>query len=61
MSAGASVVAARRPFDRGMDLMDHDPAEALRQFTEATRLDPAMADAWLARITAGDDDLATLE
>ena len=61
MSTGTSVVAARRPFDRGMHLMDHDPAEALRQFTEATRLDPAMADAWLARIAAGDDDLATLE
>ncbi|MEI7914247.1 MAG: type VII secretion AAA-ATPase EccA [Mycobacteriaceae bacterium] len=44
-----------------MTLVDTDPAAALRSFTEATELDPSMADAWLGRIVTGDDQLATLE
>nr|WP_293309565.1 type VII secretion AAA-ATPase EccA [Mycolicibacterium sp.] len=41
--------------------MGTDIGAARTLFTEATRADPAMADAWLGRIAAGDDDLATLE
>lgn len=60
MAGSVTSVAARRQFDRGMSLLDSDPAVALRLFREATEADPAMADAWLGRIAAGDDDLATL-
>ena len=36
-------------------------ASAQSFFREATEADPAMADAWLGRIAAGDDDLTSLE
>ena len=54
-------MSARRQFDQGITAVDTDPAAALRLFTEATEIDPTMADAWLGRIAAGDDDIATLE
>ena len=54
-------MSARRQFDQGVTAVDTDPAAALRLFTGATDLDPTMADAWLGRIAAGDDDIATLE
>lgn len=60
MRAGLSIAAARRPFDRAMELLESAPEAALANFTEATQLDPAMADAWLGRIAAGDDSLDTL-
>ncbi len=52
---------ARRQFDQAVTVFATDPDTALRFFTQATHIDPAMADAWLGRIAAGDDDLATLE
>ena len=52
---------ARRRFDEAIGIVDSDAAAALRLFSEATRSDPAMADAWLGRIAAGDDELGTLE
>ncbi len=52
---------ARRLFDRAIGCLGTDPASARQLFTEATRADPAMADAWLGRVATGDDDLATLE
>jgi type VII secretion ATPase EccA len=59
-SGGASNVAARRQFDQAMSVLETDRLAALRLFREATELDPTMADAWLGRIAAGDEDLATL-
>ncbi len=56
-----TTVAARRQFDQAIAAMGTDIGAARTLFTEATRADPAMADAWLGRIAAGDDDLATLE
>lgn len=53
--------AARRDFDRAIAVLASDPAAALALFRQATETDPAMADAWLGRIAAGDEDLATLE
>ena len=44
-----------------MALLDGDAAAALAQFREATDLDPAMADAWLGRVAAGDDSLSALQ
>lgn len=38
----------------------HNPTVALRMFTTATSIDPGMCDAWLARILAGDDDIAVI-
>lgn len=52
---------ARRQFDRAIAVLESDITAALTFFREATASDPAMADAWLGRIAAGDDDLATLE
>ncbi|GJO04900.1 ESX-2 secretion system protein EccA2 [Mycobacterium marinum] len=53
---------ARRHFDRAMDtLARHGRAAALPEFVTATDADPSMADAWLGRIAAGDDSLATLK
>ncbi|MBU3750810.1 MAG: AAA family ATPase, partial [Mycobacterium sp.] len=60
-AVGASNVPARRSFDQAMSLLDTDPAAAQRLFREATETDVAMADAWLGRIAAGDECLATLE
>ncbi|MFN8042991.1 MAG: type VII secretion AAA-ATPase EccA [Mycobacterium sp.] len=44
-----------------MALLDGNADAARAQFREATDLDPAMADAWLGRVAAGDDALSTLE
>lgn len=44
-----------------MSVLEQDPALARRLFREATDIDPAMADAWLGRIAAGDEELSTLE
>ena len=52
---------ARRNFDRAVSVLGTDAAMARRLFHEATESDPAMADAWLGRIAAGDGDLTTLE
>jgi len=38
----------------------HNPQVALQMFTTATRLDPDMCDAWLARVLAGDQSLEVL-
>lgn len=35
----------------------HNPQVALQMFTTATRIDPGMCDAWLARLMAGDRSL----
>lgn len=61
MTSGVSTVAARRYFDQAMSILDKDTAGARRLFREATESDPTMADAWLGRIAAGDEDLSTLE
>ncbi|WP_099025832.1 type VII secretion AAA-ATPase EccA [Mycolicibacterium palauense] len=61
MSSPTVTVAARRQFDQGMALLGGDPAAALPHFVEATEIDPSMADAWLGRVAAGDDALATLQ
>ena len=61
MTTSSSLTAARRQFDQGMTLLAGDPELALARFRDATDTDAAMADAWLGRIAAGDDSLATLE
>jgi len=61
MAGSAGTIAARRCFDHAMAALDTEPATARRLFREATETDPAMADAWLGRIAAGDDELASLE
>src|SRR5215469_15355259 len=38
----------------------HNPQVALQMFTTATRLDPNMCDAWLARVLAGDQSIEVL-
>lgn len=38
----------------------HNPQVALQMFTTATRLDPDMCDAWLARVLAGDASIEVL-
>ncbi len=60
-SGGVSTVSARRYFDQAMSVLTKDPAAARRLFSEATETDPTMADAWLGRIAAGDEELSTLE
>ncbi|MGV0992266.1 MAG: type VII secretion AAA-ATPase EccA [Mycobacterium sp.] len=61
MSSITTSTAARRQFDQAIAAMDTDLAAARSLFREATEADPAMADAWLGRVAAGDDDLAVLE
>lgn len=61
MTTQTATAAARRHFDQAMTIFRADPGAALRLFRTATEIDPSMADAWLGRIAAGDDDLATLE
>lgn len=61
MATGTVTTAARRHFDQAMTVLGSDTAAARRMFREATETDPSMADAWLGRVAAGDDDLATLE
>ncbi|MFV0493766.1 type VII secretion AAA-ATPase EccA [Mycobacterium sp.] len=61
MAAVSSTPAARKRFDQAMTLLDSDSDAALVRFREATELDPAMADAWLGRVAAGDEELATVQ
>lgn len=61
MASSTETITARRCFDHAVGALDNEPATARRLFREATDLDPAMADAWLGRIAAGDESLATLE
>ena len=61
MSSHNAAVAARRHFDQAMAALGADTASALNLFRAATEIDPSMADAWLGRIAAGDEDLMTLE
>ena len=60
MAAIGAITLARRCFDRAIAVLEADPASARRLFGEATDADPSMADAWLGRIAAGDDDPRTL-
>lgn len=60
-TSSSEAVAARRHFDQAMALMDSDRIGARERFTQATATDRSMADAWLGRIAAGDDALATLQ
>ncbi|HEX5142780.1 MAG TPA: type VII secretion AAA-ATPase EccA, partial [Mycobacterium sp.] len=43
-----------------MAALDTYPDAARARFSEATEIDPSMADAWLGRVAAGDESLATL-
>ncbi len=61
MTSSTTTVAARKRFDQAMALFDTDTPAAQARFREATELDPSMADAWLGRIAAGDDELSTLQ
>ena len=61
MTGTGAPASARRFFDQATEVFETDPATALRIFREATDTDPSMADAWLCRIAAGDDNLTTLE
>lgn len=61
MAGGASSVAARRQFDQAMSVLESDSAIAHRLFRDATEIDPTMADAWLGRVAAGDEELLTLQ
>ncbi|AKK29947.1 type VII secretion AAA-ATPase EccA [Mycobacterium sp. EPa45] len=61
MTSSTDTAAARRQFDQAMAVLETDPATALRHFRDATGIDPSMADAWLGRISAGDDALDTLQ
>src|SRR6476660_2704041 len=60
-NSGSMTATARRQFDQGMALLACEPGAALARFQGATEIDPAMADAWLGRIAAGDDALTTLQ
>jgi ESX secretion system protein EccA len=61
MTSSTTTVAARKRFDQAMALFDTDVAAAQARFREATEIDPSMADAWLGRIAAGDEELSTLQ
>jgi type VII secretion ATPase EccA len=61
MTSSTTTVAARKRFDQAMALFDTDIAAAQARFREATEIDPSMADAWLGRIAAGDEELSTLQ
>lgn len=60
MAANGANTLARKCFEHAIAVMEADPASARRLFGEATDADPSMADAWLGRIAAGDDDPRTL-
>ena len=60
MAAIGAITIARRCFEHAIAVIEADPASARRLFGEATDADPSMADAWLGRIAAGDDDPRTL-
>lgn len=55
------TTAARKRFDQAMTLLGSDPDGAGQRFREASEIDPSMADAWLGRIAAGDESLATVQ
>src|ERR1700677_1998576 len=61
MTSSATTAAARKRFDQAMGLFDNDPATAQARFREASEIDPSMADAWLGRIAAGDEELSSLQ
>jgi type VII secretion ATPase EccA len=61
MTSSTTTVVARKRFDQAMALFDTDVAAAQARFREATEIDPSMADAWLGRIAAGDEELSTLQ
>ncbi len=61
MTSSTSTAAARKRFDQAMALLDNDLAGARARFREATEIDPAMADAWLGLIAAGDESLPTVQ
>jgi type VII secretion ATPase EccA len=57
-------MAARKHFDRAMAELGSDRpdlAYVRKRFQEATEIDPSMGDAWLGRITAGDEAPMTLQ
>lgn len=67
--AGAATEAARQAMMRGLlasginvggVVASNNPTVAKQLFGQATEADPAMCDAWLARIVAGDDSLQIL-
>ena len=60
-TGSTSNLLARRKFDQAMLTLETDSSAARRLFLEATEADPTMADAWLGRIAAGDEELSTLE
>lgn len=61
MATAAVTLTARRYFDEAMGRLAGDPAGAGACFQAAVEVDPAMADAWLGLIAAGDATLATLQ
>ena len=61
MTSPTTTAAARKRFDEAMSFFDSHPHAALGRFREATDIDPSMADAWLGRIAAGDEELGSLQ
>lgn len=61
MGTTTATTTARRLFDHAMSVLGSDADAALSMFREATAADPSMADAWLGRLAAGEDDIVTLE
>ena len=61
MTSSSPTAAARKRFDQAMALFEDDLSAAHARFREATEIDPSMADAWLGRIAAGDEELSTLQ
>lgn len=68
--SATATEAARNAFARGLlasgvsvnGLMASNNAQAAAKlFAQASELDPGMCDAWLARVVAGDDSVATLQ
>lgn len=61
MASGTETISARKCFDQAIALLDSDQSTAQRLFRQASETAPAMADAWLGRIAAGDEELTTLQ
>jgi type VII secretion ATPase EccA len=61
MTSATITAAARKRFDQAMALLDNDTEAAGARFREATEIDASMADAWLGRITTGDEALTTVQ
>src|ERR1700692_1477331 len=61
MTSSTTPAAARKFFDQAMALLDTDVSAAAMRFREATEVDPSMADAWLGRISAGDEALSSVQ